>query len=64
MAKSILVEEFHVTFFMQAALQAVNSRAVIRTLRSKAFKKRLRDALGTVVRRYPTLQPVRIKLTC
>ena len=51
MAKTILFEEFHVSVFVPAALPKTAFTAARRTLNSKRFQTRLRDAIANVFRR-------------
>lgn len=64
MAKSILMEEFHIAFTMRAGMPVARYAAVARTLRNTRFQKRLRAAITTVLRPFPSLQHVKIKISC
>jgi hypothetical protein len=64
MAKSILINEFHISFRMQSGLPAAHYAAAARTLRSRRFNRRLREVIGTMVRHFPTLQSVKAEVSC
>ena len=63
MAKKILIEEFHVSILLPARLTNPACTAVRRTLNNKRFQARLRDAIGNVFRRYPSLNPVKFSVS-
>ena len=63
MAKTILFEEFHVTIFVPAALPKTTIAAARRTLTSKRFQTRLRDAIDTIFRRHSALKFVKFTIS-
>jgi hypothetical protein len=58
MTKSVVIEEFHVTLFAPGQLSKTQFRAIRRTLTGARFQANLRLAVGSVVRRYPSLKQV------
>jgi hypothetical protein len=59
MAKSILMEEIHVSLLVPASLPDVRCRAIRRTLNGAKFQAELRRAISLIVRRQPALKSVR-----
>jgi len=64
MAKSLLMEEFHLTVFVPRGLREPQYRAIRRALDSRRFRMDLGRAVRQAFRRYPALQRVRIQLSC
>ena len=60
MAKSLLMEEFHLTAFVPRRLREPEYRAIRRALDSRRFRTELGRAVRQTFRRYPALQQVRI----
>jgi len=63
MAKSLLMEEFHLTAFVPRGLREPEYRAIRRALDSRRFRMELGRAVRQVLGRYPALQRVRIQLS-
>jgi hypothetical protein len=63
MAKSILIDEFHLTVFAPANLPKTAQTAAIRTLKSKRFQAGIRKAVADSFRRYASLRPVKFTLS-
>jgi hypothetical protein len=63
MAKSILVEEYHVSVLAPRGLPDRAYLAMRRQLRDRRFQAALRQALGDLMRRHPSLNEVRIRLS-
>jgi hypothetical protein len=63
MAKHILIDELHVTLLAPRGLSAKESRAARRALRRASFLAALTRAAREVVRRYPSLQVVRVTVS-
>jgi hypothetical protein len=63
MAKSVLIEAFHLGLYVPRGLPDAAARAVRRTLASARFRTRLAAAARQVVRRHPSLAPVTVTLT-
>ena len=63
MAKTVLMEEFHVTVRMPVGLSKIRYSAVVRTLRSQRFQTRLRQAVGNVIRSHSTLKSVAFSIS-
>ena len=62
MPKTVLMDEWHVTFRIPAALSDADVRAVRRVLNAKAFTAAVRRAVLAVVREQLALKPVRLTL--
>ena len=63
MARSVLIEEFHLNVFVPRGLPEQEADAVRRTLDSARFQARVTRAVRAVLRRYRTLRKVSIALT-
>jgi hypothetical protein len=63
MAKSILMEELHLTFRMPAGLPAERYAAAVRALRGKRLHRRLSQAVAAAVRPFPSLRGVKVTLS-
>jgi hypothetical protein len=63
MAKTVLLDEWHVTFRIPETLPDANVRAVRRVLNSKAFTAAVRRAVSQEVKRRPALKPVRVTVS-
>jgi len=63
MAKTILLDEFHVSIHVAANISTKACTPMRRTLSSKRFQARLRRAIGNVVRRSRSLKSVAIRLS-
>jgi hypothetical protein len=62
-AKHILVEGFHVTFYAPRGLPAQEYDAMRQTLDDPLFHTLLRRAVRRLVRRHPALSKVRVRLS-
>jgi hypothetical protein len=60
MAKTVVIDELHVTVRVRADLSAAWAAAVRRILTGAAFTARLRWAVRVVVGAYPALAPARV----
>jgi hypothetical protein len=60
MPKTVLLDEWHVTFRIPSTSPAADVRAVRRVLNSKAFTAAVRRAVSQQVKRRPALKPVRV----
>ena len=60
MPKTTLLDEFHLSVVVSAALDKFQVNAALRTLRSKRFHTRLRDAVRRVFGRSPSLSVAQI----
>ena len=63
MVKTILMEEFHVTVFVSLDLSETVYNSMRRTLNSKRFQSRLRNAVRKVFHRYPALNRAKFSLS-
>ena len=63
MAKSILMEELHLTFHMPKDLPAKRYAAAVRALRGKRLNRRLSQAVVAAVRPFLSLRSVKITLS-
>ncbi len=60
MPKTVLLDEWHLTFRIPAHLPDTEVRAVRRVLDSKAFTAAVRRAVLSVMKKYPVVTPVRV----
>ena len=60
--KTIVVEQFHITVIAPIDLPKTEDTAIPRTLRSKRFQARLRDAVRNLFRSYPTLRKAMFRI--
>ena len=63
MPKPILIDEMHLSVFIARRLPAAESDSIRRTLRSRRFQDRLREAALGVFRQYPSLGQARFTLS-
>jgi hypothetical protein len=63
MAKTIVIEEFHVTMLVPARLSKTEYAPVLRTLRSNRFQSRLQEVVGNVLRRHSSLKTVKFSIS-
>ena len=63
MPKTVLLDEWHVTFRIPAGMSDADVRAVRRVLNGKAFTAAVRRAVLAVVRERPAMKPVRVVIT-
>ena len=63
MARSLVMEEFHVTVKVPGGLAQSVYGSIRRTLNRTRFQTRLRRAILAVFRRCPTLVKIRVTLT-
>jgi hypothetical protein len=63
MPKTVLLDEWQITFRIPENIPAADVRAVRRVLNSKAFTAAVRRALSQQVRRRPALKPVRVTVS-
>jgi hypothetical protein len=64
MPKTVLLDEWHVSFRIPASLSDADVRAIRRVLNGKAFTAAVRRAVLAVVRERVVLRPVRVTVTC
>lgn len=63
MAKTVVIDELHVTVRVPTELPEDEADAVRRTLAGDEFMERLRRAVRAAVRPFPELTPCRLSLT-
>ena len=63
MAKTIMIDEFHVTILVPAGLSKPESASVLRALKSRRFQARLRQAVGNLIRQHSSLKAVRFSIS-
>jgi hypothetical protein len=63
MAKSVIIDELHLTVRTPAVLPEIAVEAVRQILIGEEFLRRLRKAIHAVARAYPELAAVRLSLT-
>jgi hypothetical protein len=64
MNKYVQFDEFHLMVLVPTDLQESACAAIQRTLEGRPFRSALRRAMRQVVRQYPDLDPVRIRISC
>lgn len=60
MAKLVLFEEIHVSVLVPSTLGSVPAQAIRRVLGSSRFRASLRRTVAALIRRYRSLNPVRL----
>jgi hypothetical protein len=63
MAKLILLDEFHLSVQVPDSLARSSCASLRRILNGKRMQARLREAVGHVLRQYPSLQVVKWTLS-
>ena len=63
MARTVLMEQFHVSVAMRVELPVARYSAAARTLRGKQFQRRLRDAIRALIRKYASLRQAPVTLS-
>jgi hypothetical protein len=59
----ILFDEFHLSFRVPKDLDDAACDAIRRILQSRAFRSALRRDVRQIVRQYPDLHPVRVRIS-
>ena len=62
MSKMIVLDEFHVTLLVPPRIREAEAVAIKKVLDSKRFQRDLARAARAVLRRYPALRRVRVRL--
>ena len=63
MAQNVLMDEFHVSFLAPHHLSSTDYDGVRRTLDEPSFRALLKRAVKNVAARFPSLNPVRVRLS-
>ena len=63
MSKEILFDEFRLSVLVPADLEDSGCQAIQKTLESQPFRAALRRAVRQLVRQYPDLDPVQVRIT-
>jgi hypothetical protein len=63
MAKTVIIDELHLTFRIPNAMPDAEAEAIRQTLAGDDFMNRLRRAIRDVIRAVPELAVVRVSLT-
>ena len=63
MSKTIVFDEFHLTLLVPPRIREAETIAIKRVLDSRRFQRDLARAVRTVIRRYPALRQVRVRLS-
>ena len=63
MSNHIVFDEFHLNFRVPRDLDDAACDAIRRVLQSRTFRSALRRAARQIVRQYPDLHPVRIRIS-
>lgn len=62
MAKSVLLEQFHLSILVASNLPEKRIRSARRTLGSRRFKTQLRSAVRRLFGHYPALRELRLSI--
>ena len=62
MPRTVVLDEWHLTFRIPAVISEADVRAIRRVLNGRAFTAAVRRAVLAVVRKRPALRPVRLTL--
>ncbi len=60
MAKTLLMDELHISIYAPRGLPDWDYEAIYRTLKSAGLQRQIRTAVKAALRRYPALEKVRI----
>lgn len=63
MSEHILFDEYHLHFRVPKDLDEAACDAIRRILQSRSFRAALRRAVRKLVRQYPDLDPVRVRIS-
>jgi len=63
MPRHVLIDEFHLSLLIPHRLSDSEQRVIRRTLGGQRFRSRLYKAARSVVRRFPTLNRIRLTLS-
>jgi hypothetical protein len=63
MSADVLFDEIHLTVRVPADLEESACEAIQRILESRSFQTALRRAVRQVVRQYPDLKPIRVRIS-
>jgi hypothetical protein len=63
MPRSVLIDEFHLSFFVSHRLNDSEQRAIRRTLSGPAFRTGLYKAARAIVHRFRSLNRIRLTLS-
>jgi hypothetical protein len=63
MSEYVLFDELHLTLRVPADLEESACQAIQRILESRFFQTALRRAVRQVVRQYPDLEPIRVRIS-
>jgi hypothetical protein len=63
MPRRLLFEQFHLSIYVPRTIRAADAEAVRRRLPAAAFRRRLRQAVRAVARRYRSLRPATFVLS-
>jgi hypothetical protein len=63
MAKRVLLEEFHLSFFVSNDRPDSEALAARRRLKSAAFRRKLRSIVAAAIRRMPSLRHVSFEVS-
>ena len=63
MAKLVLMDELHLSFWIEKGLSEEEAKTIRKTLREATFRRELKRAVRKLALRFPNLRSVRIKLS-
>jgi hypothetical protein len=63
MPRTVVLDELHLTFRIPTTLSPKQVTAIRRTLTGKTFTAAVSRAVIEVMKKYPTLKPVRLQVT-
>jgi len=61
--RGALFDELHLTIRVSADLEKSTSEAIQRILEGRSFQTALRRAVRQVIRQYPDLEPIRVRIS-
>ncbi len=63
MGKYVTFDEFHLTVRVPSDLEDAACEAIHRILESQPFRSALRRAVRQIIRQYPDLVPIRVRIS-
>jgi len=63
MSAYVIFEEFHLTVRVSSDLEQSASEAIQRMLDGRPFQTALRRVVRRVIRQYPNLEPIRVRIS-
>ena len=63
MARTVLMEEFHVTVLVPVGLSQMEYASIQRTLNTQRFRARLGKAIGALFRQHSSLKMAKVRIS-